>query len=98
MHCAKDIAVVGHGNRGHAQLVDAVDKFFNVASAVEQRIIAMQMQVDELVLGHEAFSGSILFYWLELIAQRLNVVQIRERLKKQATAGSGNRRRGRHSS
>jgi hypothetical protein len=45
--------------------VDALDKFFNVASAVEQRIIAMQMQVDELVLGHEAFSESISFYRLE---------------------------------
>jgi ketol-acid reductoisomerase len=65
MHCAKNIAVIGHGDRGHAQLVDALDKFFNVASAVEQRIIAMQMQVDELVLGHEAFSESISFYRLE---------------------------------
>jgi hypothetical protein len=33
--------------------MDAVDEFLDVASAVEQRIIAMQMQVDELVLGHE---------------------------------------------
>jgi ketol-acid reductoisomerase len=57
MHRAKNIAVVGHGHRGHAELVDALDEFLNVASAVEQRIIAMQMQVDELVLGHEAAFG-----------------------------------------
>ena len=53
MHRAKNIAVVGHGHRGHAEFFDALDEFLNVASAVEQGVIAMQMQVDELVLGHE---------------------------------------------
>ena len=51
MHGTKNIAVVGHGNRGHAQLFHPVDKFFHVAGAVEHRIIGMEMQVNEL--GHE---------------------------------------------
>jgi hypothetical protein len=72
--------VVGHGHRGHAKLLNPVNEFLDVASAVEQRVIAMQMQVDELVLAHEAlwllvFSGSDSFYRLEDIAQRLKVVQ-----------------------
>jgi hypothetical protein len=36
-----------------------MDEFVDVASAVEQRIIAMQMQMDELILAHEVTSGSI---------------------------------------
>jgi hypothetical protein len=54
MHRAKNISVVGHGHRGHPKFMHAIDEFLDVASAVEQRIIAMQMQVDELVLAHEA--------------------------------------------
>jgi hypothetical protein len=53
MHSAKNIPVVGHGHSGHAQFLNAFDEFLNVASAVEQRIIAMQMQMYELVLAHE---------------------------------------------
>ena len=53
MHGAKNIAVVGHGHRGHAEFLNALDKFLDVAGAIEQRIIAMQMQMDELVLAHE---------------------------------------------
>jgi hypothetical protein len=53
MHRAKNVAVVGHGDRRHAEFMDSIYEFLDVASAVEQRIIAMQMQVDELVLGHE---------------------------------------------
>jgi hypothetical protein len=45
--------VIGHGDCGHAKFLNPIDEFLNVASAVEQRVIAMQMQVDELVLGHE---------------------------------------------
>jgi hypothetical protein len=33
--------------------MNPVYELFDVASAVEQRVIAMQMQVDELVLAHE---------------------------------------------
>ena len=53
MYRAKDIAVVGHGHGRHAQLVNALDQFLDVASAVEQRIITMQMQMDELIFAHE---------------------------------------------
>jgi hypothetical protein len=53
MHGAKNIAVVGHSHGGHPEFLNALDKFLNVASAVEQRIIAMKMQVDELILAHE---------------------------------------------
>jgi len=76
MHRTKNIAVIGHGHGGHAKLMDALDQFLDVAGAVEQRVVAMQMQVDELVLAHEvlsdwilAFGGSDSFYWLEKIAQ-----------------------------
>jgi hypothetical protein len=56
--------------------MNPINEFLDVASAVEEGVIAMQMQVDELVLGHEAlsfwllaFSGSDSFYRLEEIAQ-----------------------------
>jgi hypothetical protein len=67
MHRAKNIAVVGHGHGGHAELMNALDQFLDVASAVEQRVIAMQMQVDELILAHEGswilvLGGSDSFY------------------------------------
>ncbi len=48
--CAKDVAVVGHGHGGHAQLFYAVAEFFDVTGAVEQGVVRMQVQVDEL--GH----------------------------------------------
>jgi hypothetical protein len=53
MYGAKNISVIGHGDCGHAKFLNPIDEFLNVASAVEQRVIAMQMQVDELVFGHE---------------------------------------------
>jgi hypothetical protein len=53
MHRAKNVAVIGHGDRRHAKFVDPVNKFLDVASAIEQGVIAMQMEVDELVLAHE---------------------------------------------
>ncbi len=48
--CAKNIAVVGHGHGGHAQLFHALAKFFDITGAVEQGVVRVQMQVDEL--GH----------------------------------------------
>ena len=51
MHCAKNIAVIGHGDRRHAQLLDAFNQFFDVAGAVEQGVIGMQMQVYEFRHG-----------------------------------------------
>src|SRR5208282_1332694 len=60
MHRAKDISVVGHGHGGHAQLMHTVDKFFDIAGAVEQGVIAVQMQVDELVLRHEGSTWQLI--------------------------------------
>src|SRR5579862_8529267 len=51
MDRAKNVAVVGHGDRRHTHLFDALDKLFDVAGAVEHGVIGMEMQVDEL--GHE---------------------------------------------
>jgi len=53
MHRAKNVAVIGHGDRRHAKFMNPVNKFLDVASAIEQGVIAMQMEVDELVLAHE---------------------------------------------
>src|ERR1700686_1686356 len=58
MHRAKNVAMVGHGHRGHVQFMNPVNKFLDVASAVDQRVIAMEMQVDELILAHEDSSCS----------------------------------------
>jgi hypothetical protein len=51
MHRAKDIAMVGHGHGRHAEFFDAMDQLLDVASAIEQRVVAVQVQVDEF--GHE---------------------------------------------
>ncbi len=58
MHRAKNIPVIGHGHRGHAKFMNPVNEFLDVASAVEQGVITVQMQVDELVLAHEDLSSS----------------------------------------
>ena len=51
MDCAKNVAMVGHGHGGHAQLLHALAEFFDITGAVEQGIVSMQMQVDELRHG-----------------------------------------------
>ena len=51
MHGAKDIAVIGHSNRGHAQLFGALAEFVHVAGAVEHGIVSVQMKMDELRHG-----------------------------------------------
>ena len=50
MHGAKDIAVVGHGHGGHAEFIHALAELIDVTGAIEQRIVSVQVQVDEL--GH----------------------------------------------
>ena len=50
MHCAVDVAVVGHGHGLLPQRRHAVHKLINVASAVEQGILGVQMQMGEF--GH----------------------------------------------
>ena len=56
MHRTKNIAVIGHGDGGHAELLHVLAEFFDVTGAIQQGIVGVQMQVDEL--GHE----SILVY------------------------------------
>ncbi len=48
---AENIAVVGHGDRRHAQFFHALDKLFHVAGAVKHGVVGMEMQVDELRHG-----------------------------------------------
>ena len=48
MHRAEDVAVIGHGDGGHAQFLDALAQLFYVTGAVEQGIVGVEMQVDEL--------------------------------------------------
>jgi len=50
VHRAKNVAVVGHRHRGHAQFLHALAEFFDVTGAVQQGIVGVQVQVDEL--GH----------------------------------------------
>ena len=45
---AENVSVIGDGHRRHAQLASTSDQLVNVTSAIEQRIICMQMQVDKL--------------------------------------------------
>src|ERR1700689_5373285 len=56
MHRAKYIAVIGHGNRRHAELFRTLAKFVNVAGTVEHGIVSIEMQMDEL--RHWVQSGS----------------------------------------
>ncbi len=49
MHGAKNIAVIGHGDGRHPELFHAMDELFDVAGAVKERVIGMEMQVDELI-------------------------------------------------
>ena len=51
VHRAVDIAVVGHGDRLLAERGDAVHELVDVASAVQQRVLGVQMQVREF--GHD---------------------------------------------
>jgi hypothetical protein len=49
---AENISVVGHGHGRHSQFFYAMAEFFDVAGAVKQGVVGMEMQVDEL--GHGA--------------------------------------------
>ncbi len=62
MHGAKDIAVIGHGNRGHAQFFGALAEFVHIAGAVEHRIVSVEMKMDELGHGGSELFPRIRFY------------------------------------
>ncbi len=54
-HSAEDVAVVGHGHAGHVEFFDALDQALDVTSAVEHRVISVEMKMYELRLGHSEF-------------------------------------------
>ena len=54
VHCAKDIAVIGHGHGGHAELFHSLAELFDVTGAIEQGIVSVQVQVNELRHGSVA--------------------------------------------
>src|SRR5215469_7496390 len=60
VHCAEDVAVVGHGDRRHAELFHPVDELLNVAGAVEHRVVGVQVQMDELGHGFRLHHSQIL--------------------------------------
>jgi hypothetical protein len=44
---AEQVAVIGHGNGGHLLLGDDVHELLDFASAVEQRVVCMAVEVNE---------------------------------------------------
>jgi hypothetical protein len=50
--CGKKIAVVRHGDRGHAPARCLVQQFGDVASSIEQTEVRVKMQMNELRLAH----------------------------------------------
>jgi hypothetical protein len=53
VHGAEDVAVVGHGGRGLAELLQVRCELVHVAGSVEQRVVGVEMEVRELS-GHGA--------------------------------------------
>jgi hypothetical protein len=49
-NCAKDITVIGHRHGGHAKLLHAITELFDVACTIKERVVSMQVEVNEL--GH----------------------------------------------
>ena len=48
LHRSKEIAVIGHSNRGHSKLLHTLDKRFNAIATIEQRIFGVQVKMNEL--------------------------------------------------
>ena len=64
--CAKDVAVVGHGDRRHLEFLDAVDQALDVTSAVEHRVVGVKMKMYELTLRHSGLEPSFVFLFYSL--------------------------------
>ena len=58
-HRAEDVAMVGHGDRGHVEFLDAADQALDLASAVEHGVVGMKMEMNELRLGHSESGPSL---------------------------------------
>ena len=48
VHRAIDVAVIGHGDGGLAQRVDVLHQLVDIAGAVQQGVIGVQVQVGKL--------------------------------------------------
>src|SRR5262249_2945401 len=57
MHGAEYVAVIGHRDRRHAEFLHPVHKLLDVASAVEHRVVGMQVQMDELGHGYRLYQS-----------------------------------------
>jgi hypothetical protein len=53
VHGAEDVAVVGHGGGGLADLLQVRGEFVHVAGSIEQRVVGVEMEMRELS-GHGA--------------------------------------------
>ena len=49
LHRSEDVAVVGHGDGGHVEFLDAIDQLGGLAGAVEHGVIGVQMEMNELL-------------------------------------------------
>ena len=49
LHRAKDVAVIGHGDRRHVEFLNALYELGGIASSVEHREIRVQMQMNKLL-------------------------------------------------
>src|SRR6516164_3156985 len=50
---AVEVAVIGDGQRVHAQRLDARNQLGDAAGAVEEAVVRVTVQVDERTVGHE---------------------------------------------
>jgi hypothetical protein len=48
----EQVAVLGDGNRRHLQLRRLIEQLVDPARAVEQRILGVQMKMDEFLVSH----------------------------------------------
>jgi hypothetical protein len=49
MNRAEDVAVIGHGNGRHIQLLGALAQQLRIAGAVQHGVVGMKMQMNEIV-------------------------------------------------
>ncbi len=52
LHCAEQVAVIGHGDGRHLLLGDDVHELADFAGAVEQRVVGMAMKMNEWSIRH----------------------------------------------
>ncbi len=66
---SEDVAMVGHGHGGHAQLLDALDELLGFACSVEHGVVGVQVQMNEFSHDEElGLGGALLFYARKVLA------------------------------